>query len=186
MPFLLPLAPVLAEGAAAVVGAALPTAALGGVALEGPLLASGAFFSSTASMASFPLMSAITTGGQLLSGISSRLSTASEADARAKALAAQARAAEQQKLSQGIEVTAKGHAIAAASGVEASSGSPLTQMLANLDTAVKNATIARQTGMLESDAASAEARAARRSIPSGIFDALASKSGQSLLSSWVP
>ena len=153
-----------------------------------PMIAAASGASGTilpvAAASSFPWLSAITTGGQLLSGISSRLSAAGQSEAEARVLRTQAVAKERQELEQGREVTAKGHAIAAASGIEASSGSPLAIMMDNINRAIRNATIARTGGMVEADARSAEARAARRSIPGGIIGALSS-SGASKLTEWA-
>jgi hypothetical protein len=121
-------------------------------------LAAGSLAAGGGLMASIPTwLQAISSGGQLLSGISSRLSAAGQANAEAAMLRAQGRLRAAQEMEKGQEITAKGHAIAAASGIEASSGSPLTMMLANLDTAVRNATRARKMATMEADTRSMEA-----------------------------
>jgi hypothetical protein len=147
--------------------------------------ASGTILPVATSVASFPWISAITTGGQVLSGISSRLTSAAQAEAEARALRTQGLLREQQELQKGAEVTSKGYAIAAASGVDPGSGSPLAIMMDNINTAIKNATIARRSGDLGAEARFAQAGAERRSaIPDSLLTAFASR-GAARLNDWV-
>lgn len=134
--------------------------------------------------ASFPWLSVISAGGLLLSGISSRLSSASQANAEAKAIAQQAKLKEAQGIQRDQAIIAKGRATGAASGVDISSGTPLSVMIDNITQMEQNARVTRQTGQLQSSVRSAEANAYYGQIPGVIGDVLTSPSG-SLLSKWA-
>jgi hypothetical protein len=102
-------------------------------------------------------LSVLTAGGQLLSGISERMSVAAQRRAEAKMIEDQTRRAALQKFQEGVVTTEKGRAIAAGSGLDISGGNPLSQVIDNISTASKNANLIYNEGRTQAYARRAEA-----------------------------
>lgn len=180
-------APILTGGALlapAVTGASLAGATLAPVAAVG----TGATFASSIApaLSAVPWLSAISTGGQLLSGISSRMSESAQRQAEAKAIMQQTRMKERQQYAEAADVAAKQRNIGAAAGLDTTSGSPLSQMIDTITTGEKNAQNTYTQGRLLASQRRAEAsQAGGFGGYAGAFaDALNSKSG-SILSQWI-
>lgn len=172
MPFLIPAGVAAATTAATASAAAAATTATGvaaGAAASSTLIAAeAAATAATAAMAPAvgstlaswlpTVLSVATSGGQLLSGISERMTAAAQARAEAKAMEQRARAAAQKEFQKGVDVVSKGHVVSGAAGIEPTTGSPLSMMLDNLQKAVSNSGDILYEGQLGASQRQAEAR----------------------------
>ena len=151
MAFLIPAG--VAAGTAASTAAAAGTAAATTAATTAAVAGTTAATATTAAAASSipawvaPTLSVLGTAGQLFSGMSERLSVAAQRRAEADELERQSRRAARQEFKQGVKVAHQGQNIAAASGLDITSGSPLTIMIDNIRTAGKNAQQVYEEGM---------------------------------------
>jgi hypothetical protein len=196
MPFLAPLAaPLLAGlsagGTAAAVGASAAAPILTGASLLAPAVTgaslagatfaplaavgTGATLGSVASGAAGAIGGAlplISTGMQLFSGIGGKMQQAQSASAEARALEQQAKINEQRQIQRGQSIIAKEHANAAASGLAASSGSPLATTIDSTRDLMMNAADARRSGELQAYSRRLQAQGDYVQIPGILADDL--------------
>lgn len=129
----------------------------------------------------FPWLSAVSTAGSLFSGIGGKLQAASTANAQADMYTREAKLKEQREIQRGQALLAKEHANAAASGLSASSGSPLATTMGSTDDLRTNAAAAGYPGRMEAFSRRMEANNSYAQIPGMLSDALSSRAGQSVL-----
>lgn len=150
--FLVGTAAVLSEA-----GAVMAPATAGLIGTGGSVTAGG-------------LASAALSGVSLASGIVGKLSAGNQAAAQAKVLEQQAKAAEQRQIQRDQAIIAKEHANAAASGLSASSGSPLATTLDSTHGLRMNAAGARYPGEISAWDKRLAAQSGYAAIPGMIFE----------------
>lgn len=128
-------------------------------------------------------LSAVGTGGQILSGIRQAEAQSLFARREAQSIRQAAEFEERQFRRRASLLMGKQTAIAAASGLDITSGSPLLMELDSIREAELEALNIRRTGRMGESAKLFEARLARRSIPFTIVGG-ATRFGSSLLGSW--
>lgn len=151
---------------------------LGATATTGGLLTGGAGLSSVATGLSLAGI-----GGKTISDIQASRGQARAARAEARSLRESAVFEEGQFRKRAAQLLARQRAIGAASGVDISSGSPLTMMLDTAREAELEALSIRRSGEIGAEGKKLESRLARAKIPGQLF-AGAAKTG-SILSEWL-
>ncbi len=130
---------------------------------------------------SFPFLSALSLGSQLATGILGKTQAAAQSSAQADMLRQQAKFAEQRQIQRDLALLSREHAAAAASGLSASSGSPLASGMDTTRDLEMNAANTRRTGEMQAWSPRMQAGNYYRQIPGILDDAFASKAGQSVL-----
>lgn len=154
-------------------------ATLGATATTGGLLTGGA--AGLGSVATG--LSLAGTAGKTLSDIQASRAGSRAARAEARSMRESAAFEEAQFRKRAAQLLAKQRAIGAASGVDISSGSPLTMMLDSAREAELEALSIRRSGEIGAEGKKFESRLARRRIPGQAFAGVA-KTG-SILSQWL-
>lgn len=188
MAFLLPAAPAIA----AATSTGLATGASLAPLVAAPATLAGATFAAPgAAMMPAALSSAmgaissalpvISTGLNLVSGIGGRLQAANTAQAQADMYEHEAKLAEQRQIQRDQALISKEHANAAASGLTASSGSPLATTMASTDDLRTNTAAAGYSERRQAASRRMEGNSSLLQIPGILADALNSKASQSIL-----
>lgn len=123
----------------------------------------------------------ISTGLNLVSGIGGRLQAANTAQAQADMYEHEAKLAEQRQIQRDQALISKEHANAAASGLTASSGSPLATTMASTDDLRTNTAVAGYSERRQAASRRMEGNSSLLQIPGILADALNSKASQSIL-----
>jgi hypothetical protein len=118
------------------------------------------------------LLKAGLAAASLATGIAGKVSAANQAEAQGQVLEQQAKAAEQRQIQRDQTLLSRQHAVAAASGLNASSGSPLASTIDTTRDLAVNAASARRTGEMQAWSRRMEAQGYYDQIPGLVADDL--------------
>jgi hypothetical protein len=125
-------------------------------------------------------LTTLSTVGSLFSGISGRVQAANTAQAQSDMYEREAKLAEHRQIQRDQALIAKQHANAAASGLVASSGSPLATTMASTDDLRTNTAAAGYSGRVQAASRRMEANNSLLQIPGIVGDALTPRPGSVL------
>jgi len=154
-----------------------------GEALTAPVVfqAPTALSSALTSVANaLPSTSTVLSAASFASGIGGKLQAANTANTQADMYAREAKLAEQRQIQRDQALIAKEHANAGASGLVASSGSPLSTTMASTDDLRTNSAAARYPGEMQAASRRMEANNYYAQIPGMLGDALSPRPGSVL------